>query len=237
MGADDWLFPNCIAELSSVAEAHPTVGMVTSYVLVGTKIGWTGLPFPSTVVNGRDICRMRLLDGIRVFGGPSASLLRTEVVKARQPFYTQGNYHGDNEAYLNLLRDHDFGFVHQVLSYNRRDEDSRTTHYLQSFNSDILMIVEELLKFGPVYLSDSEFRDRHVTVVNDYYKFLAGAAFESRGSKFWDTHRERLLKLGTPLDRAKLSRFVVLRFLDLVLNPKRTAESLYKRIVGTERPT
>ena len=32
LGADDWLFPNCLAELVRVAEAYPTIGMVTSYV-------------------------------------------------------------------------------------------------------------------------------------------------------------------------------------------------------------
>lgn len=230
VGADDWLFPNCLTELVDVAEQHPTVGMVTSYVLVGSRIGWAGLPFPSTFVTGRDICRMRLLNRILVFGGPSASLLRTDVVKARQPFYTVGNYHGDNEAYLNLLRDNDFGFVHQVLSYNRRGEDSRTTHYLQSFNSNILMTLEELVRFGPTYLTTSELEKRIDEATTEYYEFLARSVFDFRGKEFWDTHRARLDKLGRSLDRVTLGRFVVSHFLDLVLNPKRTIGNAIKRM-------
>jgi glycosyltransferase involved in cell wall biosynthesis len=229
VGADDWLFPNCLTELVRVAEEHPTVGMVTSYVLVGSRIGWDGLRFPSTFVEGRDICRLRLLDRILVFGGPSASLLRTSVVKNQQPFYTVGNYHGDNEAYLRLLQHHDFGFVHQVLSYNRRGEDSRTTHYLQSFNSNILMVLEEIVRFGPVYLTEPEMNRRLGEATDLYYKFLARAAFEFRDRRFWDTHRARLKTLGQPLNHRLLVRKVVARFFDILLNPKRTIENVVER--------
>lgn len=230
VGADDWLFPNCLAEMIKVGEEHPSIGMVTSYVLVGSQIGFVGLPYPSTFVKGRDICRMRLLNGIRVFGGPSASLLRSSAVKEQQPFYTIGNYHGDNEAYLTMLRTHDFGFVHQVLSYTRRGEDSRTTHYLESFNSQTLAITEELVRFGPVYLTESELKARLVEATRNYYTFLARSVFENRGRKFWQTHRERRDKLGMPLDYLKLSRFVVVHVLDLLLNPKRTIENAYRRV-------
>ena len=213
-----------------VADDHPTIAMVTSYVLVGNRIGWDGLPYPSTFVKGRDICRMRLKDRILVFGGPSASLLRTDAVKSRQPFYERGNYHGDNAAYLNLLRDTDFGFVHQVLSYNRRGEDSRTTHHLESFNSNILMILAELIKFGPIYLTEAEMRQRLDEATADYYRFLARSVFDFRDKKFWSTHRQRLNEMGAPLNRARLARTVAAHFADLVLNPKRTIENIFARL-------
>jgi hypothetical protein len=213
----------------SLAEAHPTVGMVSSYVLVGSKVGWDGLPFPSTFLTGRDVCRKRLLDQILAFGGPSASLLLTSAVKEQQPFYTVGNYHGDNEAYLRLLQRYDFGFVHQVLSYKLRGEDSRTTHYLDSFNSHILSPIEELVRFGPIYLTPSELNWRLKEATDTYYRFLARAIFEFRGKKFWKAHFERLETLGVRLDYAKLGRFVLLHFADIVLNPKRTIENVFKR--------
>jgi glycosyltransferase involved in cell wall biosynthesis len=230
VGADDWLFPNCLTEMVKVAEAHPTIGMVTSYVLVGRHIGWDGLPFPSNFVTGRDICRMRLLDKILVFGGPSASLLKTEPVQRYEDFYQPGNYHGDNTAYLTLMRDNDFGFVHQVLSYNLRGEDSRTTHYLQSFSSNLLMVIEELVMFGPDYLTESELKQRLDEELNNYYKFLARSVFDFRDKSFWDTHRERLEKINMPLDRARLTRATIAHFFDLVLNPKRTIENIFKRL-------
>src|SRR5450432_1675581 len=159
--ADDWIFPNCLDELVKVAEAHPTVGMVTSYVLCGNRVGWDGLPYPSTFMKGSDVCRLRLLKGLKVFGGPSASLLRASVVKEMQPFYKLDNYHGDTEAYLDLLQKHDFGFVHQVLSFNREGgDDSKTTGFLQRVNSYPVADIEEMVKFGPAYLTKEEHQRR-----------------------------------------------------------------------------
>jgi glycosyltransferase involved in cell wall biosynthesis len=235
VGADDWLYPNCISELVKVAEEYATVGMVTSYVLVGSRVGWDGLPFPSTFMKGRDVCRLRLLKGIKVFGGPSASLLRASVVKERQPFYKVGNYHGDTEAYLDLLQEYDFGYVHQVLSYNRRGEDSRTTHFLQRVNSYVVADIEELTRFGPIYLTAEERERRLSQATNAYYKFLAQSVLELRGKEFWQYHRERLRQLGASIDYFKLSRCIVYRLLDGLLNPKRAIESVMRRILGRVR--
>ena len=36
--ADDWIFPVCIQSMVDVAEAHPTVGIVSAYELEGTDV-------------------------------------------------------------------------------------------------------------------------------------------------------------------------------------------------------
>ncbi len=237
VGADDWLFPNCLAEMIEVAEKYPTVGMVTSYVLADSRIGWDGLPYPSTFMRGRDICRMRLLDGIKVFGGPSASLLRTSVVKEMQPFYKVGNYHGDTEAYLDLLQRHDFGFVHQVLSYNRHGEESRTTSFLQRVNSYLAADIEELVRFGPIYLSEQEREGRLRKATKAYYRFLAQSVLEHKNAEFWAYHRERMQKIGVGIDYFKLGRYVLGRVLDAALNPERTVEHLVRILRQREWPS
>ncbi len=238
VGADDWLFPQCITEMVRLAEQYPNVGMVTSYVLAGTRVGWDGLPYPSTVMKGQEVCRLRLLKGLKVFGGPSASLLRCSVVKQMQPFYKLGNYHGDTEAYLDLLQKHDFGYVHQVLSYNRKGgEDSRTTGYLERVNSYPAADIEELVRFGPIYLTDEERTLRLRQATKRYYRFLAQSVLELRNKEFWDYHRDRMRQLGTGINYFKLGRYVVYRILDAVLNPKRTIESLVRRIQKRRQPS
>jgi hypothetical protein len=197
VGADDWLYPNRIAEMVKLAEQYPSVGMVTSYVLCGNRVGWDGLPYPSTFMKGRDVCRLRLVKGLKVFGGPSASLLRCSVVKEYQPFYKLGNYHGDTEAYLDLLQKYDFGFLHQVLSYNRKGGgDSRTTGYLQRVNSYPVADIEELVRFGPIYLTEEEQKLRLGQDTKRYYQFLTDSVLEQRNKEFWDYHRGRMKELG-----------------------------------------
>src|SRR5271165_1069131 len=60
---DDWIFPNCLEQMVAVAEAHPSVGIVGAYVLEGQRVACTGLPYPSPLVCGREICRRHLLEG------------------------------------------------------------------------------------------------------------------------------------------------------------------------------
>jgi glycosyltransferase involved in cell wall biosynthesis len=236
--ADDWIFPHCLSEMVKVAEQYPTVGMVTSYVLCGSRIGWTGLPYPSTFVKGTDICRSRLLKGLKVFGGPSASLLRASVVKEMQPFYKVGNYHGDTEAYLDLLQRHDFGFVHQVLSFNREGgDDSPTTGFLQRVNSYLVADIEELERFGSIYLTKEERDARMREATNRYYKFLADCFLLGETKEFWNYHRSRLRLMNMDISRPRLARFVLYRLIDAALNPKRTIEVLWKRVSRRARPS
>jgi glycosyltransferase involved in cell wall biosynthesis len=235
--ADDWIFPNCLAELVKRAEQYPTVGMVTSYVLNGNRVGWDGLPYPSNFMKGSDVCRLRFLKGLKVFGGPSASLLRASVVKELQPFYKLDNYHGDTEAYLDLLQKYDFGFVHQVLSFNREGgDDSRTTGFLQRVNSYPVADIEELVKFGLAYLTKEERETRLRETIRQYYKFLAQSVLERRNKEFWDYHRSRLKVVDMKIDYFRLGRNVLYRIADYVFNPKRTIERLMKKIFKQTRP-
>ena len=68
IAADDWLYPNCIEEMVRVAEEHPTVGLVSSYVLSGSRVGFDGLDYPSTFVPGREAGR-RYRNDLLVSGG------------------------------------------------------------------------------------------------------------------------------------------------------------------------
>jgi glycosyltransferase involved in cell wall biosynthesis len=222
LGADDWLFPNCLDELVRVAEAHPSVGMVTSYALRGRWVIWDGLPYPSTFLTGREACRLRFLRNLKIFGGPSASLIRTDIVRAKHPFYNPLNYHGDTEAYLELLQRYDFGFVHQVLSYARSDEDSRTTTYLQRVRSYAAEDLDEVIKFGPIYLTPEEHAALRRKATRTYYRVLAWSALEFRGREFWDYHLRHLKAMGYRVSRARLAVYVLG---EALLNPFRPITS------------
>lgn len=229
LGADDWLFPACISELVAVAEHHPSVAIVTSWVLLGTRVAFDGLPYPTTVLSGREVCRARLLHNVRVFGGPSASLLRASLVRARRPFYDPRNYHGDAEACLAILEHHDFGYVQQVLSYMHDGEESKTTRFTERVGSYYSGDWSELTNFGPIYLTRQEYVRRLKEVQHTYYTFLAHNLLGFPGREFWRYHFVHLAKQGLRVSRLRLAFYVLLRVVDLVGNPKRTLEGAGRR--------
>lgn len=230
VAADDWLAPDCLEQMVGLAEEHPSVAIVGAYGLRGTRVLWTGLPYPSTVVVGRDLCRQRLLGGPYVFGTPTAVLYRSCLVRDRPVFYNESNLHGDSEVCFELLEHHDFGFVHQVLSFQGEQSDSLTSfsEMIQTYRPWILY---ELVKFGPKYLTADELSKRITKHLGDYYRYLGWQVYKRRGSDFWKFHREKLAAVGYPLSRSRLAGAMASYALDALLNPKSAAERLVNRIL------
>src|SRR5439155_16830470 len=115
--ADDLIFPECVARMVAVAEANLSIGIVSAYYLTERRVENVGLPYTSQFVRGRDVCRMQLLDNYFFFGSPTSILLRAEIVRSREPFYSENRLHEDTEACYEILQTWDFGFVHQALTF------------------------------------------------------------------------------------------------------------------------
>jgi glycosyltransferase involved in cell wall biosynthesis len=225
--ADDWLFPECIMQMVKVAEAYPSVSIVGAYGLRGCRVTWDGLPYPSMVLPGREICRRTLFGGLYVFGSPTSLLIRSDPIRKRKTFYNEANIHADKEACFDLLQDSDFGFVHQVLTYSRQHSDAATS-FSQRFNTYLLGTLIILTKYGHMYLDHQEyerFLKQHMKV---YYTFLGQSMFHRRGKEFWDYHKNGIRGLGYSLSQAKLLEVMFLEVIEALFNPKRTTE----RIVG-----
>jgi glycosyltransferase involved in cell wall biosynthesis len=205
--ADDWLFPGCLAEMIAVAEAHPRVGVVGSYVLHGDGVRCDGLPHPSTVVEGRALCRRNLLGQIHTFLSPTALLFRADLVRERERFFPGNQLHADVAACYEILERTDFGFVHQVLSHVRRHDDSLTATWAGRFDTLPLSLLELLARYGPVYLTDAECAARRRRLTRKHYDSLARTLWSSRErGAIWRLHGERLRALGHPLSPYQLAR-------------------------------
>lgn len=227
--ADDWLFPECLMKMVELAEAHSTVAIVGAYSLVGNRVAWDGLPHTSSVVSGREISRWTLLGKPYVFGSPTALLLRSDLVRASESFYDESNSHRDSEACLRILRNWDFGFVHQVLTYIRlREADGRT--FSKRYNTYLPNNIDRLQKFGPAVLSQEELRARLKYCWARYYDYLAASVLMLREKEFWAFHREKMESMGHPLSLPRLAIAVCSKIIDYLFNPKRTVEGLLKKI-------
>jgi glycosyltransferase involved in cell wall biosynthesis len=225
--ADDWLFTDCIGQMVEVGEAHPSVGIVSAYRLDDTWADLGGIPYPNTVVPGREICRQTLLQFAHVFGSPTSLLLRSGCIRRRERFYDEGHFprHADTAACYEVLQEWDLGFVHQILTYTRRP-DKALTSFNREVNSYLAEDLAMLMKYGPIYLDreDCEHYQRQWTKA--YRWFLGRNMVQRRGKKFWDYHRAMQGSLGWPLSPARLLGALLLDATQAVASQVRAARRM-----------
>ena len=219
--ADDWIFPSCLEEMVLVAEQHPSAGIVSSYRLDDRRVNCTGLPPERSLFRGRDICRATLVDEIFVFGSPNTLLYRSDIVRQRRPFFNEASLHEDTEACYEILMQHDLGFVHQVLTFTRRQNESLTAwrHLLDPHH--LLDRLITTLKYGPRCLDPEVYDRRRRQVEKAYYRFLAVRTLDRADSTFWQYHRKALEAVGYEIRRRKLAKQVVFAVLARIANPWR----------------
>jgi glycosyltransferase involved in cell wall biosynthesis len=227
--ADDWIFPDCVSSMVELAEAHSNVGIVAAYEIDGNLVGLAGLPYPSPEVPGRDACRRFFFNNHYLFGNPTCLLMRSELVRSRNPFYDERHApFEDAHACFDALRTWNFGFVHQVLTYTRRDNESVISR-IRSFEFELLSRLAIIIAHGRNYLSEDEYAFFLREAERKYFFFLGSAALQGRELAFWAFHREHLAKLNYSLNLTFLGKWILIVLLDDIGNPKRTFEYLWPR--------
>jgi hypothetical protein len=213
----------------AVGEANPSVGIIGAYRLDDRKVSCDGLPYPSTVISGRDICRFSLLRKCFVFGSPTSTMLRSDIVRKREPFYSESSYHEDTEACYEILREHDLGFVHQVLTFTRRENESISSAVRRFDRFNILDEFIALRKYGSTYLGEGELSSTFKSVEKKLLQFIARSFFQRNGIRDLLRYHEDGLKLaGYRLSRIEISLYIFLEILKMALNPQMTLERLVR---------
>jgi len=158
VSADDWIFPECLTRLVEHAESNPSAGIIGSYQLSGSIIKWQGFAYPRAVFSGREICRKIFIEGQPSFGfgTPTSLLYRANVVKNSAAFYPNSSPHADTSACFKYLQESEFGFVYQVLSYERVHGDTQSTKS-QDMNRYSSAYLDDLIQYGHSCLSKEEY--------------------------------------------------------------------------------
>ncbi|HTU00514.1 MAG TPA: hypothetical protein VMG58_01810, partial [Candidatus Sulfotelmatobacter sp.] len=231
VSADDFIFPECLERMVELAEAHPSVGIVGSYQLSGSVIRWQGFQYPKVVWGGREMCRQVFLGGDPTFGfgSPTSILYRAALVRAKNGFYPNQSAEADTSACFKSLRSWEFGFVHQVLSYERTHPDTQSTASAQ-LNRYAASYLNDLIEYGPWYLERAELERRLREHLDDYHRFLAVSAITFKGKAFWDYHRRRLEELGHPLRRSHLIRALIRTGVREAANPEQAIKKCWRRV-------
>ncbi len=209
--ADDLLLPTCIEQMVEVGEANPSVGIIGAYRIDEDYVNLDSMPYKSTVVSGREICRRRLLGGPDMFGSPTSLMIRADLIRGRRQFYNEQNLHADSEVCFDLLRNVDFGFVHQVLTYTRRHNDS-VSSFSRRLNTQKASHFLHLIRYGPYFLNEEEYARQYKRARRVYYRFLAQNYLlvlldkdaRAKRKAFGQYHGKALAELGQPLNRFSL---------------------------------
>jgi len=232
VSGDDYLMPECLAKMVEFAESNPSVGIVGSYQLSGDTVRWQGFKYPKSVFTGQEICRRIFLghDKTFGFGSPTSLMYRADLVRSRNAFYPNPSPHSDSSACFEHLQHSSFGFLYQVLSFERMHEATQTSRskkverYISAYLSD-------LIQYGPSYLSKEELDRELAKILKSYRRFLAVDYFVGfRGRAYWDYHRGRLAELGYPLTRLSLFKAGALAILEDAMSPIQAIRKLRRRI-------
>lgn len=181
--ADDWLYPECIEKMVALCEKYPSIGIASAYRLEEERVGLQGLPYSESFLKGKQACRYIYLKGFQLFGSPSSIMYRADLVRSKKRFYNEDNLHADLEVCFELMQSNDFGFVHQVLTFTRRHNESETSK-AKFFNTNDISKFLLVKRYGPKYLSKREYRSVLKKYINSYYEKVAW-----RVAKLWLTDR------------------------------------------------
>jgi glycosyltransferase involved in cell wall biosynthesis len=159
--ADDWLYPECLERMVDIAEAHPSVGVVSAFRLVGTHVEHQSpVPYPSVVMPGHDMVRWEMLGpkGSQwATGSESSVLFRADLTQKVEQFYDPTVWHCDTDTVYRVLMDSDFGFAQQILTCSRR-----LTGGLTPFAYRVWSFISRdgrlLIRYGPRLLTPGAYR-------------------------------------------------------------------------------
>jgi glycosyltransferase involved in cell wall biosynthesis len=219
ISADDWITPDCLTKMVELAEQNPRIGVIGSYQSKGTEVEWKGLAPDVRVISGREVCRLSLLNDLNVFGSPTSSLYRSDLIRKCDTFFPHLLPHADTSACYEHLRNHDYGFVHEVLSVERIHEGQRTTK-VKALDMGTLAYLDLVLKYGPVYLTKEEFERRKMEFFESYYRALGCCLLQMKRRDFWAFQTSRLKALGYRMPWGKVFKGAVKQIFEEMRRPR-----------------
>jgi glycosyltransferase involved in cell wall biosynthesis len=230
--ADNYIFPKCLELMVQAFEQSETIGLVSSYCVHGNTIDGSGYPYPKPLFPGRECARWYLLTGVFIFGTPTAVMYRSCLVRGRKMFYNETfTFYADFDKCMQILQHWDFGFVHQVLSFRRMENES-TSSGPDSVYYHSVARYSIVQRYAPVLLEASEAASLRKESKREYYGVLARRALGFGDPAFWHYHVEGLKAMGETINWPYLVLAMGREFLWRASNPGMTtvkALRLWKR--------
>jgi glycosyltransferase involved in cell wall biosynthesis len=232
--ADDWIFPRCLEEMVTVAETSANVSLAGSYTLHellppdGDRpyVGNSGLQYTEHVVSGKQMLRNYLLKQISAFGSPTCVMYKSKEVRSKPDFFELASPVEDVQACFDLMLKGDFAFVHQVLTFNRRQRGSLYWDASQydSFPLNTMILAH---RHGAALFPAAEYKAVLRRIETAYYLCLARAMFDGRGKAYWRYQMQGLQSIGHKIQPLRLASQMPRTLIDVLGNPKMTVGKIF----------
>ena len=185
--ADDWIFPECLRLMVQTFEQSETIGLVSSYWVEGNELRPLAFPPLTSKLSGKESAGWVLRTGIGIFGAQTQVMYQSSLVRKGGAFFNASFPFADFYKCMNILVHWEFGFVHQVLSFSRRDNESilPALEVFQPIDLSWYMIAQ---RYSSVFLEGDEAASIVEKYKLRYYRGLSKAALRFRGPAFWRFH-------------------------------------------------
>jgi glycosyltransferase involved in cell wall biosynthesis len=186
--ADDYIFPECLRLMVQAFENSESIGLVSSYWLEDDQLCGSGFPRQSTILSGKECARWYFRTGILIFGSQTQVMYRSSLVRCDMDFYNVSFPFADLQKAMEILERWDFAFVHQVLSFTRRENES-IVRSLAPFGPVWQLLYYIIAKhYAPIFLDIEDARSVITRYKRQYYRDLARIGFRLKGLAFWRYH-------------------------------------------------
>jgi glycosyltransferase involved in cell wall biosynthesis len=222
--ADNHILPECLHLMMQAFERSESIGLVCSYWLMGNLLCGSGYPYPTPMMPGREWVKRVLLGSVHVFGSPTQVMYRSSIVRGQKPFYNERVLHADTEKCYEILQHWDLGFVHQVLSFSRTDNESISSAGSELQDGALDRYIARR-RYAPIFLEASVAASVMRKEKRIYYRSLARRALLLRGgrSALWRYHKVGLKTINETFDWLYLLLMMSRELLWLGSNPGMTA--------------
>jgi len=227
--ADDTMYADCLEKSVALAERYPSVGVIGSLRLRGKVIQCEGLPRNREFFSGKDIVRQFLREEVYALA-PTSNMIRSDLVRARKPFYPTQYLHADLAAYFDILKDCDFGFIHDVIAFSREHENSITTTVAERNQTILKEWLLMLQHYGPNFFEPNELAEIERAFLRRYYRTLIrGAVTHPSRAAYLKYHLDGLQQANRSPSPIDLLRAAGTEFTRSILHPAKLVRHLSGR--------
>jgi glycosyltransferase involved in cell wall biosynthesis len=219
--ADDFIFPECLRLMVQAFEQSESIGLVSAYDLKRDIVRGSGFPYPTSQLSGKEMARLCLRTGLFVFGSPTTVMYRSSLIHKCHYFFNESLMHEDTEKCMQILKEWDFGFVHQVLSFLRTENES-VSSAVRAFQPDALDRYILVQRYAPVFLEAGEAAALKKSSKRAYYRVLANEALRLREAAFWRYHKVGLKTMDEELNWPYLAGEIGRQLIRAAVNPGST---------------